>query len=54
MIMPIGKDGEIRITSNLLIEGLRLIGSWDGWVNEIEMDKIHNSLINREEMYLLG
>ena len=44
------KEGEMKITSNLLIEGLVLIGSWDGWENELCMDKIFNNLVNRWEM----
>jgi hypothetical protein len=53
MFLPINKEGEIKITSNLLIEGLRLIGSWDNWAVEIPMDRILNHLVNREEMYVL-
>ena len=50
MYVPYSDNGEIKITSNLLIEGLKLVGSWDGWVREIPMTRITNNLINREEL----
>lgn len=53
MYLPISQTGEIKITSNLLIEGLRLIGSWDGWLGETPMTRIANHLLNREELYCL-
>ena len=51
MFLPLSKEGEIKITSNLLVQGLKLIGSWDGWVNEVPMTRILNNLVNREELY---
>lgn len=32
MYLQMNKKGEVEITSNLLIEGLKLVGSWDNWV----------------------
>ena len=51
MYLPINKKGEVEITSNLLIEGLKLTGSWDNWKKELPMIRIRNNLANREEMY---
>lgn len=47
--MPILKDNCIKISSCLLIEGLRIVGSWDNWEREIEMVKMDNHLKGREE-----
>ena len=50
MYLPINKKGEAEITSNLLIEGVKLVGSWDNWSKEWPMIRIRNNLANREEM----
>ena len=48
MYIPINKKGEAEITSNLLIEGVKLVGSWDNWAKEWPMIRIRNNLANRE------
>jgi hypothetical protein len=40
MFVPINKYGKIRITSRTLIEGIKLVGSWDNWTHEIPMEKV--------------
>lgn len=35
--VPIFKDGCMKISSCLLIEGLKIVGSWDNWTKEILM-----------------
>lgn len=49
MFVAVSNEGAIKITSNLLIEGLKLVGSWDGWAGEIPMVRISNQLLGREE-----
>ena len=35
---------DIKITSVISVEGLRIVGSWDNWVSETPMRKVYNSL----------
>jgi hypothetical protein len=49
MFVAVSNEGAIKITSNLLIEGLKLVGSWDNWAGEIPMVRISNQLLGREE-----
>ena len=37
MFVPINKKGQIKITSGNLIEGIKMVGSWDNWTHEILM-----------------
>jgi hypothetical protein len=49
MFIPVNKDGEIKISSCLLIDGLKLAGSWDNWAAEIPMVKMENHLKGCDE-----
>lgn len=40
----IEKKNDIKITSNISIEGLKIVGSWDNWKEEIPMTKTTNKL----------
>lgn len=51
MFIPVNKKGEIKISSCLLIEGLKIVGSWDNWTKEIPMVRTINHLKGCEELY---
>ena len=52
MYVPVNAEGLLKITTNnLLLEGLTLLGSWDGWQAETPMLKSYNHLKGREEWY---
>ena len=38
------KKNDIKITSNISIEGLKIVGSWDNWKEETPMTKTTNKL----------
>ncbi len=45
------KDYPVRISSNICVEGLKVMGSWDEWTSDWEMTKTYNPLKGTFEKY---
>jgi hypothetical protein len=45
------KGNPVRISSNICLQGLKLLGSWDEWASECEMSKTFNPLKGTFEKY---